>query len=265
MTSQASLGGGVVITGAARGIGAAIASRFAADGNVVVGLDLDGDALRATIAALPGGPHEAVIGDAADEAVLEQASDLAVQHGGRLHAFVANAGIAQPGDSLEFPLDAWERMLSIHVTAAFLGARVACRRMPSGGAIVMISSVNGHIGFGGRAAYCAAKAGVQGLVRSLAVEWAERRVRVNAVSPGSIATEMSLAMMKSGYASAEAFCDRIPMRRLGRPEEIADAVAFLASERSSYITGVVLPVDGGWLAYGLPTVSEPAAVGQEVH
>jgi 3-oxoacyl-[acyl-carrier protein] reductase len=265
MASPISLGGGVVITGAARGIGKAIAHRFASDGHVVVGLDLAGDDLRATIAGLPGDHHQAVVGDAADEAVLEQAADLAVKQGGRLHAFVANAGFAQPGDSLEFPLDAWERMLGIHVTAAFLGARVACRRMPTGGAIVMISSVNGHIGFGGRAAYCAAKAGVQGLVRSLAVEWAERGVRVNAVSPGSIATEMSLAMMKTGYASAEAFCDRIPMRRLGQPEEIADAVTFLASDRASYITGVVLPVDGGWLAYGLPAVAEPTAAGQEVH
>lgn len=116
----------------------------------------------------------------------------------------------------------------------------------------MISSVNGHLGFGGRAAYCAAKAGIQGLVRSLAVEWAPLAVRVNAVSPGTIATEMQARFMDTGYASAELFLSRVPMRRFGQPHEIADAVHFLCSPRSSYITGVVLPVDGGWLANGLP-------------
>ena len=120
----------------------------------------------------------------------------------------------------------------------------------------MISSVNGHLGFGGRAAYCAAKAGVQGLVRSLAVEWAPLAVRVNAVSPGTIATEMQAKFMETGYASAELFLSRVPMRRFGEPHEIADAVYFLCSPRSSYITGVVLPVDGGWLANGLPAEAD---------
>ena len=93
----------------------------------------------------------------------------------------------------------------------------------------MISSVNGHLGFGGRAAYCAAKAGVQGLVRSLAVEWATQGVRVNAVSPGTIATEMQAKFMATGYASPELFLSQIPMRRFGEPREIADVVHFLCS------------------------------------
>jgi NAD(P)-dependent dehydrogenase (short-subunit alcohol dehydrogenase family) len=153
---------------------------------------------------------------------------------------------------VDYPLQAWDQILAVDLTAAFLGARAACRRMPGGGSIVMISSVNGHLGFGGRAAYCAAKAGVQGLVRSLAVEWAPLGVRVNAVSPGTIATEMQAKFLDTGYASAELFLSRIPMGRFGQPHEIADAVLFLCSPRSSYITGVVLPVDGGWLANGLP-------------
>ena len=140
-------------------------------------------------------------------------------------------------------------MSILNVHSRYSAAR---RHMTAGGSIVMISSVNGHLGFGGRAAYCAAKAGIQGLVRSLAVEWAPAHIRVNGVSPGSIATPMQQNFMNSGFASPEQFLDRIPLGRFGDPSEIANAVAFLGSDQSTYITGVILPVDGGWLAYGLP-------------
>ena len=240
--------GAVVVTGAARGIGAAIARRFAADGHVVVGVDRDGDGLHEVLTELPGA--EAVVGDVTDEQVMEEACRRGAARG--LRAFVANAGIARPGPSVDFPIEVWDQLLAVHLTGAFLGARAACRHMTGGGSIVMISSINGHLGFGGRAAYCAAKAGVQGLVRSLAVEWAPQGVRVNAVSPGTIATEMQAKFIQTGYASADLFLSRIPMGRFGQPSEIADAVHFLCSPRSSYITGVVLPVDGGWLANGLP-------------
>jgi NAD(P)-dependent dehydrogenase (short-subunit alcohol dehydrogenase family) len=245
-------GGAVVVTGAARGIGAAIARRFAEDGYAVVGVDLDGDQLHEVMAGLPGA--EAVVGDVTDEKLMAEACERGAARG--LRAFVANAGVAQPGPSVDYPIEAWDQLLAIHLTAAFTGARQAFQRMPGGGAIVMISSVNGHLGFGGRAAYCAAKAGVQGLVRSLAVEWAPRGVRVNAVSPGTIATEMQAKFMATGYASPELFLSRVPMKRFGEPREIADAVHFLCSPRSSYITGVVLPVDGGWLADGLPAAAD---------
>jgi NAD(P)-dependent dehydrogenase (short-subunit alcohol dehydrogenase family) len=241
--------GAVVVTGAARGIGAAIARRFAEDDYAVVGVDRDGDQLHQALAELPGA--EAVVGDVTDERVMEEACERGAVRG--LRAFVANAGFARPGRSVDFPVEVWDQLLAVHLTAAFVGARSACRRMPGGGAVVMISSVNGHLGFGGRAAYCAAKAGVQGLVRSLAVEWAPLAIRVNAVSPGTIATEMQAKFMATGYASAESFLSRVPMGRFGQPSEIADAVHFLCSPRSSYITGVVLPVDGGWVANGMPS------------
>ena len=240
--------GAVVVTGAARGIGAAIATRFAEDGYTVIGVDRDGDRLHEVMTELPGGV--AVVGDVTDEPVMEAACERGAAYG--LRALVANAGIARPGPSVDFPLEAWDQILAVDLTAAFLGARAACRRMTDGGSIVMISSVNGHLGFGGRAADCAAKAGIQGLVRSLAVEWAPLAVRVNAVSPGTIVTEMQAKFMDTSYASADLFLSRVPMRRFGQPNEVADAVHFLCSPRSSYITGIVLPVDGGWLANGLP-------------
>lgn len=243
--------GAVVVTGAARGIGLSIAERFAADGRSVVGVDLDGDGLAAAIAGLPGADHTAVVGDVVDEDVMESAFAAADERGGS-GVFVANAGVARPGRSVDYPLDAWDQLMNVHVKAAFVGARVARRHMAPGGSIVMLSSVNGHVGMGGRAAYCAAKAGIQGLVRSLAVEWAPVPIRVNAVSPGSIATPMQVDFMKSGFASPEQFLDRIPLGRFGDPSEIANAVAFLGSDQSTYVTGVILPVDGGWLAYGLP-------------
>jgi len=254
MSAQES--GGVVVTGAGRGIGAAIAHRFASDGHAVVVLDLDHATAAETVKSLPGEGHIEVVGDAADEEVVTRACDLAAERGGRLHAYVANAGIIQPGPSTDYPLDAWNRHLSVLLTAPFVGARVACRTMDAGGAVVMISSVSGHLGFGGRAAYCAAKAGVQGLVRALAVEWATRGVRVNAVSPGAIETELQAAMRRTGYVSVEQYLAKVPMGRLGQPSEIAEAVAFLASPRASYINGVVLPVDGGWLAYGMPGLDD---------
>ena len=249
---SATAAGAAVVTGAARGIGAAIARRFAEDGYTVVGVDLDGGPLREVMGALPKG--EAVVGDVTDEDLIEEACERGAAHG--LRAFVANAGVARPGPSVDFPLEIWNQLLSVHLTAAFLGARSACRRMPDGGSVVMISSVNGHLGFGGRAAYCAAKAGVQGLVRSLAVEWATQGVRVNAVSPGTIATEMQAKFMATGYASPELFLSQIPMRRFGEPREIADVVHFLCSPAASYITGAVLPVDGGWVANGFPTQAD---------
>jgi NAD(P)-dependent dehydrogenase (short-subunit alcohol dehydrogenase family) len=239
----------VVVTGAARGLGQAIATRFAADGRAVVAIDLDEARLAATVAALPGQGHVPISGDVREEQVLERACTEAAKLGS-FHCFVANAGVTGPGPSVDYPVDEWDRLLDVDLRAVFLGARTAARHRVS--SIVMISSINGHLGFAGRAAYCAAKAGVQGLCRSLAVEWARDHIRVNAVSPAGIETEMLADLLKTGFGSAGTFLSRIPMGRFGQPGEIADAVAYLASDRASYITGAVLPVDGGWLANGAP-------------
>lgn len=252
---------GVVVTGAARGIGAAIAARLADEGYVVVGIDRDGDRLSETISSQRGDRHIALSGDVADEELLHRACSAAAGAPNGLRGFVANAGLARPGPSVDYSLDDWEELLRVNLTAPFLGARVARQYMKGPGSIVMISSINGTLGMGGRAAYCAAKAGVNGLVRSLAVEWGPDHIRVNAVAPGTIMTEMAREFVATGYASFESFTARVPMGHAGEPGDVAAAVAFLLSDQAAYINGVVLPVDGGWAINGLAAERELSKAG----
>lgn len=243
---------GVLVTGGAAGIGLAIARAFAARGDRVAILDLD-EAQACARAAELGPEHLGLGGDVTDEDEVRAAIERAEAALGGLGVVVNNAGVGDnPAPTLDQDRARFSRVLSVHLDGAFLVSREAARAMlPRGrGAIVNIASIAGLGGIPGRNAYGAAKAGIVAMTRSMACEWAGQGVRVNAVAPGYVATELVAKLEAEGALDLEAIRRRVPMGALGEPEAIADAVVFLASEAARYVTGVVLPVDGGWSAFG---------------
>jgi NAD(P)-dependent dehydrogenase (short-subunit alcohol dehydrogenase family) len=248
-------GRGVVVTGAAQGLGKGIAECLAAAGHAVVGVDLSETV--ADVAAALGPGHGSVVGDVCDAAVVDHACVEAARLGDGLGAAVFNAGVASPGETVGYLLEEWDRVLGVNLRGVFVGAQAARPHLRAGGSLVMLSSIAASQGFAARASYCASKAGVDGLVRSLSMEWGPDGIRVNAVAPGTIETEMQKQMIASGRLSNETALQRVPLGRIGHPHDIGNAVAFLVSDRAAYISGVVLPVDGGWAGGGLPAMATP--------
>ncbi len=243
-----------LVTGAADGIGWATASRLALDYAHVVLLDRDGEAARAKAAEL-GDAHLGLACDVTDEAAVLGALEAVKTRFGRIDALVNNAGIGeQRGATLVQEVEAFDRVLAVHLRGTFLMSREAARSMlvRGQGVIVNIASIAGAVGIPGRNAYGAAKAGVASMTRSMACEWARQGLRVNAVAPGYVRTALVDRLVDAGQIDAARIESRTPMGRMARPAEIAEAIAFLASPRASYITGTVLDVDGGWLALGAP-------------
>ncbi|MEV4437627.1 SDR family NAD(P)-dependent oxidoreductase [Streptomyces sp. NPDC049577] len=239
----------VLLTGAGRGIGEATARRLAAEGARVLVTDLDGPRAESAAAGIreAGFRAEALACDVADRAAVEAAVAYAVERFGRLDVLVNNAFSCHPDPPLaeDLPDDEWARDLDITLTGALRCVRAAMPHLAAAdgrGAIVNIGSVNGEQDFGNHA-YSAAKAGLASLTRTLAGQCAARGVRVNLIAPGTVHTpnwsgrEAALSKAASLY----------PLGRVGLPEDIAAAVAFLASQDASWVTGVTLPVDGGIL------------------
>ncbi len=245
-----------LVTGAARGIGLATAKRFLTDGWRVALLDIDGDNLARTIAALDMPTRTlGLTADVAEETQVNTALERVRTSFGRLDALVNNAGIAIFTTARETTVADWQRILAVNLTGPFLVARAATPLLSErGGAIVNITSISGFRASTLRVAYGTSKAGLAHLTKQLAVELASAGIRVNAVAPGPVDTAMAKAVHSPEIRKD--YHDTIPLNRYGLEEEIAEAIFFLCSERASYITGQILAVDGGFEAtgIGLPTL-----------
>jgi 3-oxoacyl-[acyl-carrier protein] reductase len=243
-----------LVTGAARGIGRAIADRLAANGARLVYTDIDEAGARNAA----GGAHDALALDVADESQVETVMRTVMQRHGRLDILVNNAGIGTgPGDRRAIDgvsTAQWRRVIDVDLNGVFLMSRAGAAAMiaQKSGRIINIASVVGLVPLRLQSAYVAAKAGVVNLTRSMALELAAHGILVNAIAPGATETEAWQGWIADPSSDAQALYPRlmshIPLGRAARPEEIAHAALFLAAPASSYVTGHVLTVDGGWTA-----------------
>jgi 3-oxoacyl-[acyl-carrier protein] reductase len=234
-----------LVTGASRGIGRATALALARQGATVVAA-ARGDNARPVAEEIvaAGGLAEAIALDVTEPAAVELALAALLERHGRIDILVSNAGITRDQLLLRMKREDWDAVLATNLTASFTICQAVLKPMlkQRGGRIVAISSVVGQMGNAGQANYAASKAGLIGFCKSMAREVASRGITVNVVAPGLIETDMTKALTG---ASREDWAERIPLGRLGRPEDVAHAVCFLASDEASYITGHVLAVNGG--------------------
>jgi 3-oxoacyl-[acyl-carrier protein] reductase len=243
-----------IVTGSSMGIGKAIARVYGRAGARVVVNGHHEARAHAAAAELSaeGIDAYAVVADVSQAADIARLFDAVDQHWGPVDVLVNNAGTNAIGPSEQLALTAWQRTFDLNLTGAFLCAQEAARRMiPRGsGVIVNISSILGEIGLAQRAAYSSTKHGLNGLTKVLAIEWAPRGIRVNAINPAYIATALDAGDQASGGYTVADIERRTPLGRYGTVDEVANTALFLASDASSYLTGSSIDVDGGWLAYG---------------
>ncbi len=246
----------VLVTGGASGLGLATATKFAAGGARVVINDLRAEAAEQAAASLGAG-HIGLGGDVASEADVRRFVAAAQKTAGRIDILINNAGIPDSFvPTVEQSLEHWRRLIDIHLTGTYLVSKTVAPGMIAagqGGAIVNLNSIAGVLGLPVRTAYSAAKAGIGMLTRVLGCEWGPHNIRVNAVAPGYMLTPLLRRLLEEGKVDGKRIRRRTPMGRLGEAEHIADAITFLASDQAAFITGVTLPVDGGYMAYGAPS------------
>lgn len=235
-----------LVTGAAQGIGYACAEALAEDGYRVVLSDINAEGVEIAAKKL-GDVHVAIACDMGDTDQVLAMFDKIEADVGPVTALVNNAGIAMPGNFLDYSLDAFQKVLAVNLTGVFLASQRAANTMIAHGiegAIVNMSSINAVVAIPSIPAYCASKGGVMQMTKAMALALAEKNIRVNAVGPGSIDTEM-MAGVNANPEAMKMVMSRTPMKRVGGPREIGDVVAFLASKKASYITGETIYVDGG--------------------
>ena len=238
-----------LITGGAQGIGYACGAAIARDGARVVLADINAEGVEAAAEELGGGTVGLAC-DMGDPAQIAALFDRVEAEVGAVSILVNNAGIAAPGDFLETSLEQFRRVIDVNLTGTFLAVQRAAKTMVARkieGSIVNMSSINAQVAIPSIAAYCASKGGVMQLTKAAALALAPYDIRINAVGPGSIDTEM-MADVNANPDAMKMVLSRTPLKRVGTPEEIAEVVAFLASAKASYVTGETIYVDGGRLA-----------------
>ena len=250
-----------IVTGAASGIGEASARRFAAEGASVIVADVRGAKAEGVAQSIrdAGGEASAAEVDVAQAASVEAMVRAAVDRYGRLDVLFNNAGTLRPGTAVDLSVDDWDLVMAVNVRSVFLGAKYAVPLMiaQGGGSIINTASVSGLHGDGGAVCYAASKAAVINLTRALATDHSPHGVRVNAICPGTIETPPVKRMMQHP-GTLELNIKAHALRRLGRPDEIAAAAVWLASDESSFVTGEAIVVDGGLRAQSpLGTLADP--------
>jgi 3-oxoacyl-[acyl-carrier protein] reductase len=235
-----------LVTGAAQGLGRCIAQTLAAAGAKVACIDINAESLAETVAAIraAGGTAEPLACDVTQSKRVGEVVDEVIKLWGKLDILVNNAGVTRDNVLVRMKDEQWDLVININLRGTFLFTRAAARPMMKarGGRIINIASVSGLMGNPGQVNYSASKAGVIGLTRTVACELASRNITVNAVAPGFIATDMTA---KLGEELLQEVRKQIPLGRLGEPQDVADAVLFLASDAASFITGHILTIDGG--------------------
>lgn len=237
-----------LVTGGAQGIGFACAQALAEDGARIILSDINAEGVRASAEKL-GGDTVGLVCDMSDGAQISALFDKIEANYGIVEILVNNAGIALPGDFLTLEAEQFTKVIDVNLTGTFLATQRAARSMVANkieGAIVNMSSVNAVISIPTIAAYCASKGGVMQLTKAASLALAPYNIRVNAVGPGSIDTAM-LAGVNADPAAMATVMSRTPLKSIGEPRDVADAVAFLASKKAKYITGETIYVDGGRL------------------
>ena len=243
-------GRAAIVTGAAAGIGRAIARRFAGEGAAVLAVDRNGDGLQETVGAIAavGGGARALVEDVGDPGAADRIVTACLAALGRVGVLVNNAGIGGSHEVLETSEEEWARMLHVNLTSVFRLSKRALveMRRQGGGRIINVASVFGLTAFPGASSYSAAKAGVIALTRSMAVDYARAGVTVNAIAPGLILTDMTRERLLRDTRYRALMLGGTPLGRPGTPEDVAGAAVFLASSDADFVTGHVLTVDGGW-------------------
>ncbi|HJX23242.1 MAG TPA: glucose 1-dehydrogenase [Candidatus Bathyarchaeia archaeon] len=253
--SQRRLDGKVaLVTGGGKGIGRAIALLFAGEGAKVVVVNRKGGG-GATVETIRNAGGDAILveADVSRSTEVEGAVRATVEHYGKIDVLVNNAGIFIGGQVTEFSEESWDEIIDINLKGVFLCSKYAAAEMlkSGGGVIINISSALGLVGAEGEAAYCACKGGVISFTRAMALDYAKRNIRVNCICPGTILTPLldQFLVKSENYETALAIeGEKAPMGRVGKPEEVAYMALYLASDESSYVTGSIMTVDGGWTA-----------------